>query len=215
MLKEKRYNLIGLLGYLLVTGALVLYVVTIVQWKGLAGFELITKQGPLSDSHLTTIYVSIAWILLGSILFLAYKGHINRSNLITFAAFYLYAFLYLNILRERILYGDVAAYVDAAFNMIDKTPFHPRYLYPPLFATCLQGLAPLGRKAMSEICMLLNYCSLLIFFGLLYRTLKNYGFAKLFATVIVFIMLCVNVPIIRTLAYVQVNIHVANLILLT
>ena len=59
-----------------------------------------------------------------------------------------------------------------------------------------------------------NYLSLLCFYGLLYKILRRYGFSGNCSALAVTVMLFVNVPLLRTLCYVQVNIHVANLILL-
>ena len=68
---------------------------------------------------------------------------------------------------------------------------------------------------MTLACLALNYSSLLLFFVLLIVLLKKYGFTGNFAALCCFILLVVNVPVLRTMYYGQVNVMVLDLILMT
>lgn len=213
--KFKSYAITGVCLYVAITVLVIGYVASIFQTGGLSALKEVLRQGPLSNVAYTILYVAIMWVLLGSILVLLLLRVINRGNIFCFVSFYLFAFTYLNFLRERDRYGDLADYVKAAFNVYLGEPLHNRYLYPPLWATCLQLLVPFGKKAMVLACLSANYLSLLLFFILLYQALKRYGFYKNFSVLAVFAILCGNVPVIRNMYYVQVNLHVINLILLS
>jgi hypothetical protein len=122
--------------------------------------------------------------------------------------------LYVNFLRERTLYGDVGNYIRAAFNLKNGMPFHGRYIYPPLLATLCQPLLLLGKQGLTTILWLANILALIAFFWLLKAVLQRYGFGQRLSPLLVFLFMCVNVPILRTLGYIQINLHVINLILL-
>ena len=62
---------------------------------------------------------------------------------------------------------------------------------------------------------LLNLASLVLFYVLLQRTLQRYGFTPSFSALATILFMLVNAPLLRTLVYVQVNLHVLNLILLS
>jgi hypothetical protein len=183
--------------------------------RGVAGLAAIVRQGPLSDIATTFLSVALAWLLAGAFLFLLDRGRIHSGNAVTAACFFAVALLYVNFLRERIEYGDIPDYIKAASNLFQGEHLHARYLYPPLWATLLKPLVPLGGRAIFEICWLLNALSLFAFFFLLHATLKRYGFSSRLAALVTAAFLLVNVPVIRTLCYVQINIHVMNLILLS
>src|SRR5262249_17357736 len=123
--------------------------------------------------------------------------------------------LYLNLLREREHFYDLNDYVVAARALHEHQPLPPRYLYPPLWATLLRPLTPLGGEAIFDLCIVANWGALLLFYGLLYGTLQRYGFARGGAALSALALLAVNVPVLRTLFYGQINLHVANLILLS
>jgi hypothetical protein len=192
-----------------IAGALGLY-----QARGVAGLGEVVQQGPLSDVAITFFSVALAWLLLGAFLVLLAGGRIHSGNAVTAACFFAVALLYVNILRERIAYGDIFDYIKAASNLFQGEHLHARYLYPPLWATLLKPLVPLGWRAIFGLCWILNALSLFAFFFLLHAALKRYGFAPRLAALATAAFLIVNVPVIRTLGYIQVNIHVMNLILL-
>lgn len=203
---------------LLIWGTITLLAVCIIIFSGpdfeLFGNSPVFKQGPLSDISITHLYLSLAWLLAGSFIVLLHTGIISKSNLLFFVPFYIYAFLYVNILRERFQYGDLSAYIRAAFNLHLGEPFYGRYIYPPLWASILEPMATLGGSFLGFLLLTLNYLSLLLFFILLYLILKRFGFDKLPAVLITFLALVVNVSIMRTLGYVQINLHVINLIII-
>jgi len=181
----------------------------------LFGDYSVLKQGPLSDIGITYLFVGMAWLLIGSLIILLHTGIISGKNLLFFVPFYLYAFLYVNILRERFQYGDLVAYIRAAFNLHLGEPFYSRYIYPPLWASILEPMIFLGGGFLAFLLLALNYLSLLLFFILLYLMLKRFGFERLPAVIMTFLALVANVSIMRTLGYVQINLHVINLILLS
>jgi hypothetical protein len=182
--------------------------------RGVAGLKEVIQQGPLSDVAITFFSTALAWLLAGVLLFLLAARRIHSGNVVTAACFFAVALLYLNFLRERTVYGDILDYIKAASNLFQGEHLHARYLYPPLWATLLKPLVPLGWRAIFDLCWLLNALSLFAFFFLLHGALKRYGFSPRLAALVTAAFLLVNVPVIRTLCYVQVNIHVMNLILL-
>ncbi|MCX6640685.1 MAG: glycosyltransferase family 87 protein [bacterium] len=171
--------------------------------------------GPISDTYLTMLSVAFAWALAGIFLLLVYFQRINSKNIMTVICFLAVCLLYINILRERTEYGDVSDYVQAAFNLAAGEPLHARYLYPPLWAMILQPLTPLGEGVIWRFCWFLNLLSLGAFYFLLQKLLQKYGFSPRLAALTTCAFLMINVPILRTLCYVQVNFHVANLIMLS
>lgn len=201
--------------YLAVSAVAVNLLVSVGLSRGIDGLKLVINTGPVESPAIVGFYVAIAWLLLGSIMLLLDRRVITRQNCLPYVGFYLVAFLYLTILRERLLLGDIADYAQAASNLYYGEPLHSRYLYPPFWAWCLKPLVPFGPSAILVVCVALNYMSLLLFYVLLYQVLRRYSFPRNTAALCVAAILCLNVPVLRTMAYVQVNIHVANLILLS
>ena len=215
--KKSRWNTrTGIILYVVITVLALVYVGIILYFSGIDGLKRVLRETPGLRVDWTVIYVSLTWLLLGSILLLLHGKIINRETLVFFGAFYLFCFLYLNFLGEKTSYGgDVFDYINAAFNLQQGEPLNQRYLYPPFWASCLQPLTGLGKDAVWKFCLVGSYFSLVLLFPLLYLALKQYGFKKYWAVGAVFIILCVNVPVIRTVFRFQVNIHVVNLILLS
>jgi hypothetical protein len=183
--------------------------------QGQPGLARLIQAGPQSDIHLTLLSVAIAWLLVGAMVALFYFRQVNSSNVVTLTGFFCVSFLYVNILRERTVYGDVNDYINAAINLASGTPLHPRYIYPPFWAALLQFLVPLGTRAVFDVCWLLNLVSLGAFYLLLQHVLSKYGFSARLAAMATLGFMIVNVPILRTLTYGQVNLHVANLVLIS
>jgi hypothetical protein len=117
------------------------------------------------------------------------------------------------VFRERTIYGDIQDYAEAAMRLSRGEPLNTSYLYTPFWATVLEPLARFGPKAIFGVCWLLNMLSIPVFYLLLHATLKAYGFGTNVAGLLCFSFMVVNVPLLRTLGYVQVNLHVTNLIL--
>ena len=123
--------------------------------------------------------------------------------------------LYMNVVREGLRYGDLTDYVQGAFDLHNHAPFNYRYIYPPLLATLCQPFLWLGTDGLTAGIWCLNWVGLALFFALLVNTLKINGISHRFAHLIVFLFMLVNVPVLRTLCYGQVNFHMMNLILLS
>jgi hypothetical protein len=183
-------------------------------WRGPGGFEIAIQNGPITDLTVTLFSVGITWLLGGLSVRLLSSGRINTGNLFTWAGFFLTAFLYLNFLRERPDYGDVEYYARAALDLYAGRPLPPEYLYPPLWANLLELFAPVGEKAIFYFAWLLNVFSLFAFYFLLHRLLESYGFSARLAALVTTFFLLLNATLIRTLFYVQVNLHVLNLVFL-
>jgi hypothetical protein len=175
--------------------------------------DLLTP-GPLSDLRITLLCVGLAWALLGFVLFAAGRKPWTPERAAFWLASLMLAALYLNVVRERETFGDFFDYVAAASELTRGEPLHPRYLYPPLLATLLAPLLSLGDNFVFLFCVAGNLLSVLLAFALLRRCLVRYGFVTLAATLLSFCAIAANVAVLRTLFYVQTNLHVTNLMLL-
>ncbi len=173
------------------------------------------QQGPYSIFPLTMAAVGLIWLTIGVAVILLRFPLLRQNHgeviIVTLAILLLYT----NILRERITYGDFWDYVKAAQNLYYGETLHQRYLYPPLLATVLVPLVPLGSKVIAGILWLANILALGLYIVLGIMLLRRYGFSRHFAAIAVFTFCLVNVPILRTLGYVQVNLHLANLLLIS
>ncbi len=196
-----------------ITLAMIAHALGVYRAGGVEGLKAVIQQGPLSDLAITFFSAALAWLLAGVFLILLARGRINKGNAVTAACFFMVALLYVNFLRERAVYGDILDYFRAAENLYRGEPLHARYIYPPLWATLLKPLVPLGWRAILDICWILNALSLFAFFFLLRAALMRYGFGARLAAIVTAVFMLVNAPVIRTLCYVQVNFHVMNLIL--
>jgi hypothetical protein len=172
------------------------------------------SEGPISDLRVTLLCVAAAWLLIGLFLFVLGRRAWTVERAAFWLAFALLAGSYLNVVRERPMFGDVFDYLAAAQQIMKGEPLHARYLYPPLLATLLAPLAKYGETPMYLLLLGLNLLSVMALFVLLRRTLMRYGFADLAATLLSFAALCANVAVLRTLFYMQTNLHMTNLMLL-
>jgi hypothetical protein len=182
---------------------------------GLAGFQNFMQEAIYTHIPITLASVAIVWLLTGLLLWLIFNGKITKANALTWAGFFVVAFLYINILRERVRYGDIDYYTQAAFALAQNQPLPDFYLYPPLWATLLSFLTPLGEEGVLLVAWIANALSLFLFYFLLHRILERYQFKPEAAALITTLFMLVNMPVIRTLMYVQVNFHVMNLIFLS
>ncbi|MCC7118133.1 MAG: DUF2029 domain-containing protein [Anaerolineales bacterium] len=187
----------------------------IVTRNGLDGFQAYVQDSPLTYTPLALASAGCVWLLAGLALGLLYKNKITHSNLYAWAGFFIVAVTYLNVLRERIRYGDIGYYIEAAFKLYQHQPLPDTYIYPPFWATLLSLLTPLGEDGMLIVCWLANLLSLFAFYYLLCRTLERYQFKAESAAIVTTVFMLVNMPLLRTLLYVQVNLHVLNLIFLS
>ncbi len=183
-------------------------------WRGADGFDVAIQRGPITNLPTALASVAVTWLLVGLFLYLLSTKQINTKNALIWAGFFLVALVYLNILRERLNYGDVAFYIDAAFKLAAGNPLPNEYFYPPLWATFLSWLVPLGEGGIFNTIWLLNLLSLFAFYFLLLHTLKLYGFSTNLAALVTTVFMLVNTPILRTMVYMQVNLHVLNAVFL-
>lgn len=182
---------------------------------GADGFAIFIQQPPLINLPVTLASVSLLWLSVGGLLYLLQTQRINNSNLPSLAGFFLICWVYLNILSERFRYGDYTYYLDAATSLYKNEPLPGSYFYPPLWATLLQFLVPFGRDNFFIVLWLLNFFSLLVLYVLLLHILERYGFSPRLSALVTTLFILVNVPLLRTLVYVQVNLHALNFILLS
>jgi hypothetical protein len=197
-----------------VTLIIIAEVIGIYLVRGPVGFDVAIQNGSFSRLNITLSSVAVTWLLAGSLLYLLAARRVNSSNLFTIAGFYLVAFLYINFLRERPDLGDIKYYIQAAEHLHLNEHLQSTYRYPPLWATLLEPLVPLGKDPMTVIVWLANFAGLLLFYVLLNATLRRYDFSQRLAALVTTLFLLVNTPLLRTLAYMQVNLHMLNFIFL-
>ncbi len=180
--------------------------------RGANEFQVIIQTGPLTDLAITLLSVGITWLLAGFLLFLLSSSRIDKNNTLMWGGFFLTAFIYLNFLRERPEYGDVEYYARAALDLYAGKHLPPEYLYPPFWANLLEVFAPFGEKFISYFAWFLNVVSLFVFYFLLSKVLQRYNFSMRLSYLTTTLFLLANATLVRTLFYVQVNLHVLNLI---
>ena len=182
--------------------------------RGADGFQILIQTGPLTDLAITLFSVGAAWLLAGFLLFLLSTHRLDKNNALVLGGFFLTAFVYLNLLRERPEYGDVEYYARAALDLYADKHLPPEYFYPPFWANLLELFAPLGESVIFFFAWVLNLFSLLAFYFLLSKVLQRYNFSTRLAFLTTTLFMLANATLVRTLFYVQVNLHVLNLILL-
>ncbi len=183
--------------------------------RGSSGPDFLVQNGPGSTILLTLLSVALAWLLAGVVVFGIRLGFVNRMNAVSWAGFCTVALLYINVLRERAYYGDWHDYYLASVNLQYGQHLHARYLYPPFWATLLSPIARFGEDAVFYACWLANVVGLVLFYVLIHKALQRYGFSNRLAAIVTTAFLLVNTPVLRTLFYTQVNLHVINAILLS
>jgi hypothetical protein len=198
-----------------ITVLILLQFVWIYSRHGFAGFDAFMQEAIYTHIPITLASVGLSWLLAGFLLWLIYTGKITKTTSLSWAGFFLIAFLYLNVLRERVRYGDIDYYMQAAFALVENNPLPDTYFYPPLWATLLSFLTPLGENGILLLAWIANVLSLLLFYLLLQRTLALYQFSSSAAALTSALFILVNMPVLRTFMYVQVNFHVMNFILLS
>jgi len=182
---------------------------------GPAGFETFIQQPPLINLPVTLASVALVWLSAGVLLYLMQAGLISGRHLPTASGFSIVWLTYLNILSERWRYGDYTYYYESAATMYRNEPLHGSYFYPPLWATLTQYLVPAGEDIFFITLWALNVVSFVAFFFLLHGALERYGFGPRLAAACTTVFMLANAPLLRTLVYVQVNLHTMNLILLS
>jgi hypothetical protein len=202
------------IGWIITTLLVIAESIYIYSRHGPDGFNAFMQEAPYTNVPITLASVAMIWLLAGFLLWLVLAGKITKANALGWSGFFIIAAAYLNILRERVRYGDIDYYTHAAFALVDHEPLPATYLYPPLWATLLSFLTPFGENGILLICWVANILALLLFHYLLLRILEHYGFNSPAAALTGTLFILVNMPVMRTLMYVQVNLHVMNLIFL-
>jgi len=182
---------------------------------GNAAFGVLIQQPPLINLPVTLASVTLVWLSAGVLLYLIQSGSVGSGNLFSLSGFFVVLWSYLNILSERWRYGDYTYYFESASTMYRNQPLHGSYFYPPLWATLTQYLVPAGEETFFLVLWLLNVLSLAAFYWLLHRVLERYGFGERLAAIVTTVFLLANAPFLRTLVYVQVNLHTMNFIFLS
>lgn len=211
----KKHFKFALSFWILITSLSLLSIVLIYLRNGMDGINLFIQQWPLSDLSITLASTSLTWILLGVLIYLLANEKINKENVWVIAGFFLILFVYLNIFRERFRYGDYHYYLEAATALVNGQTLPDTYLYLPFWATLLQFLVPFGDSGVLVTLWILNIVALSVFYFLLIRVLQRYNFSKNLSIVIPILFLLINAPLLRTLGFVQVNLFVMDLILVS
>lgn len=171
--------------------------------------------GPGSNPSITAAAVFLSWLVLGAALILLTSSRVTAARAIAVLCYVSLALLYINVMRERTYYGDFDNYFSAAMHLRDGATLPDRYLYPPLWASLLAPLSSFGEAWTFTAAWTMNLVSTILVFVLLAKTLERYGFSAPLAVAVTMAFGLVNVPILRTLGYAQVNLHVLVFILLT
>jgi hypothetical protein len=183
--------------------------------KGWRAFDILISDVPHSDYYITLLATLIVWLLAGAFVHMLHFGMFNEDNAILWGGFFIVALVYVNLLREQVKYGDLDFYVEAAQALHKGAALPDTYLYPLLWVSILELAAPLGEKGIFLFAWLLNVIALLGAYFILAKTLEVYGFSRNLAALTAFAFMLVNVPLLRTLLYGQVNLIVLDGMLLS
>lgn len=184
------------------------------RW-GTEGFNLFIQEGIFTYLPTTLVSVVITWLLAGLFGYSLYAGKFNADNALTWLGFYLVTLMYLNVFRERFRFGDIDYYIKAAQKLAENNSLPIKYYYMPLWATLTEFMLPLGESGVYAMMGFLNILAIITFYFLLQRVLVHYGFSVRLSAVVTTLFMLVNTPILRTLLYGQINLHVTNAIFLS
>lgn len=199
--------------YLLITAGIAGYFLFIWGSQSVS-FGKLAVPGPGTNVNSLIAALFLMWMIVGIVLLLAAYKRINSKNLVMIACGCTLSMLYISILREHVSFGDYQDYLAAAKNILNKEPFHERYIYPPLLATFFMILLRLmGEQATIITWFILNHLSLVVFYFSAVLFLMRCGFSVNFASLILFGVLLVNVPVLRNISYTQVNLIMLDLVI--
>ncbi|GAB4564975.1 MAG: hypothetical protein Fur0017_01280 [Anaerolineales bacterium] len=201
--------------WVVITFLVLASLVAIYLRNGMDGINLFIQEWPLSNLAVTLASTSLTWVLAGALLYLLANEKIDKNNFWLPAGFFLVMFVYLQILRERFRYGDYHYYLEAATALANRQPLPDTYLYLPLWATLLQFIVSLGDQGVMIVLWTVNIIALSTFYFLLIQTLQRYGFSHHFSIITTVLFLLINTPLMRTLGFIQVNLIILDLILLS
>jgi len=183
---------------LLIVGSLVFIGL---RW-GTEGFDLFIQEGIFTYLPTTLVSVAVTWLLAGFFVYSLYAGKFNADNALTWLGFYLVTLMYLNVMRERFRFGDIDYYIKAAQQLAENNSLPIKYYYMP-------------QNGVYAMMGFLNILAVIAFYFLLQRVLVHYGFSVRLSALVTTLFMLVNTPILRTLLYGQVNLHVMNAIFLS
>jgi hypothetical protein len=183
--------------------------------KGMRAFEILISDVSHSEYYITLLATLIVWLLAGLFVHMLHFGMFNANNAILWGGFFIIALVYVNLLRERVAYGDIDFYVEATQALHKGNPLPDTYLYPLLWVSVLETAAPLKQEGIFLFAWLLNVLALFGAYFIVTKTLQIYGFAPNLAALVTFAFMLINVPLLRTLLYGQVNLIVLDGMLLS
>ncbi|MEW5800896.1 MAG: glycosyltransferase 87 family protein [bacterium] len=212
-MNAKKILNIVLLVYILLTMGILATVMLI--WIKPASFLSLFYLGPGTNRISLVVSAFLTWILAGVLILMAFWQKITRENVVIVAGAAAISMLYLAILREHVFFGDYFDYIKAAINILNKQPFHARYVYPPLWASFLAHVYRFTGRAGAAVfaCFVINHLSIVAFFILASLFLNKCGLSLNLSCILLFLSLAINVPVLRNMVYVQVNLLMADLIL--
>lgn len=194
--------------------ATVLVIASSLWLNSQGNFDRLVRTGPHSIFGQNMLAVLFVWLLFGLTLLLVHLEKLNKENILTYAGFLFVSLLYINLLRERTEYGDLEYYLDAATQLFKDHPIPAGYLYLPFWAVVLEPFVRYGKFGVTLASWVMNIASIMAFYFLLIAALKHYNFSTRLAALITIFFSVVNVPLLRTLYYGQVNLHMVNCALL-
>ncbi len=183
--------------------------------KGWRVFDILISDVPHSDYYITLLATLIVWLLAGAFVHMLHFGMFNTDNVIPWGGFFIVALVYINLLREQVKYGDIDFYVEAAQALHKGAALPDTYLYPLLWVSILELAAPLKQEGIFLFAWLLNVIALFGAYFILTKTLQVYGFSFNLAALTTSAFMLINVPVLRTLLYGQVNLIVLDGMLLS
>lgn len=165
------------------------------------------------EAEITGMHLILLWILGGIGLFAWKKRAISYQNAGVATGFFAFAALSIIMMRERMDYVDLNDYVTAAGNIVAHEQFHSRYIYPPLLATLLQPFVVIEPEFARLVLLFVEMLCLWGFFYLTARALAKYVPNDRFVAIATFFGCLLNTPLWRTMYCGQINIVVADLVL--
>lgn len=208
--------------------ALILFVVLtvgillsfIIVWKSPAvSLDDVYELGPGTFEPSLIVSVFFLWCLAGTVLWWARGRNVTSDTLVLLVGAAVISLVYLTFLREHVWFGDYRTYIRAAKAMLAGSPLPERYLYPPLWAFLISliqraaGGGTTGDGAAILFCFVMNHLSIVGFFVLGSLFLSKCGLSRTLSSLLLFAAMVVNVPVLRNMVYVQVNLLIVDLVL--
>src|SRR3970282_941631 len=94
----------ALIGWGIITGLILLEFIWIYSRHGFDGFQAFMQEAVYTHIPIALASVALTWLLTGFLLWLILTGRLTKAASLTWAGFFILAFLYINILRERVRY---------------------------------------------------------------------------------------------------------------